>query len=256
MTTGDRDSFRRLGAAFATGGDHYQRLRPGYPDRAVDWLVDGVPGGGRIVDVGAGTGKLTVALDARGFEVVAVDPSADMLAQVRRQLPSVSVTVGTGEATGMGGRTADLVTFAQSWHWVQPSAGTAEIQRILKATGTAGWVWNFLDVRVPWVAELAAIWHTLADREAVDAGRRAPNLTEGFEPVETVTIDWQQPMEVSDLAGLVTTRSYYLNAADDTRQQIRERAAALLADRFPGADSIDLPYRTRCYRARVTATDR
>jgi hypothetical protein len=156
----------------------------------------------------------------------------------------------------MGGRTADLVTFAQSWHWVEPSAGTAEIQRILKATGTAGWIWNFLDVRVPWVAELAAIWHTLADRETIDADRHAPDLTAGFEPVETLTVDWQQPMQVADLAGLVTTRSYYLTAGDDTRRQIRDRAAALLADRFPDADVVDLPYRTHCYRAGIITHDR
>lgn len=251
VTTDDLDAFRRLGAAFARGGDRYQRLRPGYPDDVVDWLVAGVPDGGRAVDVGAGTGKLTTALVARGFEVEAVDPSPDMLAQLRQQLPSVRLTVGSGEDTHVETGTADLVTFAQSWHWIEPAAGAAEIQRILKPSGRVSWVWNFLDVRVPWVAELADIWHTLAAAEATDATRHAPILTSAFEPVESRSFDWQQRMSRSDLAALVTTRSYYLNAPESTQRELRERADSFLAGVFPDGDDVDLPYLTHCYRTRL-----
>ncbi|HEX8508512.1 MAG TPA: hypothetical protein VF635_03295 [Propionibacteriaceae bacterium] len=72
MSSQRAESFRRLGAAFARGGERYERLRPGYPDRAVTWLVAGTPAAGVVVDVGAGTGKLTAAMLAAGFEVVAV----------------------------------------------------------------------------------------------------------------------------------------------------------------------------------------
>ena len=248
MSLDDADAVRRLGTAFATGGDRYQQLRPGYPDRAVEWLVAGVPEGGRVVDVGAGTGKLSGALAGRGFAVLAVDPSTDMLAQLRRRLPALQISVGTGEDTGVTAGSADLVTFAQSWHWVEPTAGTAEIQRILKPGGRAGWLWNFLDVRVNWVAELVAIWHTLSGSEVVDPTRHAPVLTAAFEPVETCCVDWQQPMERADVAGLVSTRSYYLGAPAGAQRRVREETAALVADRFPDADRVDLPYRTHCYR--------
>ena len=251
MRIDDLDGFRQLGAAFASGGDRYQRLRPSYPEPAVDWLASGVPDRGRVVDVGAGTGKLTVALVAKGFDVLAVDPSADMLARLEEQLPSIAATIGTGEATGAASGSADLVTYAQSWHWVEPNAGVTELQRILKSSGRAGWVWSFLDVRVPWVADLAAIWHTLAHTEAINATRHAPALTDAFEPVESLTVDWLQPMTRSDLADLVTTRSYYLTAPERVQRQIREQAAALLADRFPGTDEIDLPYLTHCYRSKL-----
>jgi SAM-dependent methyltransferase len=232
MTNERLESFRRLGAAFAAGGERYDRLRPGYPDRAVTWLVEGTLAAGVVVDIGAGTGKLTVALLAHGFAVIAVDPSQDMLAQLSRQLPTVQTQVGTGEAAGLPDHTADLITFAQSWHWVEPTAGSTETARILKPGGKAGWVWNFLDVGVAWVAELAEIWHTVAGEGAVDATRHAPVLGSAFGPVDAITFDWADTMPVVDLAELVTTRSYYLNASEQKQQQVRDQVTAFIAAQF------------------------
>ena len=98
------------------------------------------------------------------------------------------------------------------------------------------------------MAELVAIWHTLAGSEAVDPTRHAPVLTAAFEPVETSCVDWQQPMERADLAGLVSTRSSYLAAPSGAQRRVREETAELVADRFPDADRVELPYRTHCYR--------
>jgi SAM-dependent methyltransferase len=243
------ESFRRLGSAFAAGGDGYERLRPGYPDDAVSWMVEGTPAGAVVADVGAGTGKFTAALVKRGFEVCAIDPSADMLDQLSRLLPGVATRVGTGEATGLSDDAADLVTFAQSWHWVEPAAGSIETARVLKPGGRAAWVWNFMDVREPWVAELAAIWHTVSGDQATDRMRHLPVLGAGFGPVTSVTIDWAQPMLLADLAELVTTRSYYLSAPPTERNQIDADVAAFLRAQFPAVDTVHLPYRTHCFRA-------
>ena len=204
MSSDDAEAFRRRGAAFASGSDRYERLRPEYPDAALDWLLRAVPSAGYVADVGAGTGKLTAALSSRGFDVVAVDPADDMLARLRQRLPTVGWQVGTGEATGLADACLDLVTFAQSWHWVEPIAGLAEIERILKPSGHAAWVWNFLDIRVEWVAALTKIWHTLMDAEATDATRQAPRLTSAFGPLEHATVDWVDRMVLTDLAALVS----------------------------------------------------
>lgn len=250
MSNDSKGDLRRLGSAFARGGDRYDRLRPGYPDEAVDWLLAGMPlVGAQVADIGAGTGKLTMALAARRLAPVAVDPSVDMLGELHRRLPAVQTQVGTGEATGLGDHSVHLVTFAQSWHWVEPAAGVAEIERVLRPAGTAAWLWNFLDARVAWVEALTNIWHGLGGNEATDAGRHAPALTSSFGPVEASTVDWVDPMGMADLAELVTTRSYYLSAAPKAQLEIRDRAAAFLTHQFPDVDRIEVPYRTHCFRA-------
>lgn len=249
MNDSTPDDVRGLGRAFAQGGERYERLRPDYPPAALEWLVGAVPLGGRIADVGSGTGKLAAALADRGFRVVAVDPSEDMSAQLRRRRSDVDIRVGTGEHTGLGDRSVDLVTFAQSWHWVEPEAGTAELARILVAGGSVAMVGNFLDVRVDWVRDLAAAWHSASTAEAVDLTRQRPELGPRFGSLESTTIDWVAPLSRTDLVDLVTTRSYYLTATPAAQAEIRSRVEQLVEVTFPDAATIDLPYRTHGYRA-------
>jgi hypothetical protein len=130
-------------------------------------------------------------------------------------------------------------------------AGSAEIARILAPGGSVAMVWNFLDVRVDWVAELAAAWHTLSDAESIDATRHVPELGAAFGDLATTTLDWSVPMSRDDLADLVTTRSYYLSASAADQETIRGRAAELLAGWFSATETLALPYRTHGYRARL-----
>ena len=110
---------QELGQSFQDGGAHYERVRPGYPQESADWLI---PAGAQdAADIGAGTGKFTALLAARGLHTVAVDPSADMLEQLRRTLPAVTAIEGTAEHTGLEAGSFDLVTVAQAGTGVTPA---------------------------------------------------------------------------------------------------------------------------------------
>lgn len=237
-----------LGGSFRAGGERYARVRPGYPVAAVDWLV---PAGARdVVDIGAGTGKLTRLLAERGLTVVAVDPSADMLGQIPAQ-PSVTTVVGTGEATGVPEQSGDLATFAQAWHWVDPVAGCAELVRVLRPGGRVGMLWNVLDVSVPWLDRFARAMRSIApDSAEPTPAYPAPELSSAFGPVEQKSFRWSMPLTREDLTTLPETRSYWLSATEEDRALARVRIAEVLRDLPAQPDgTIDLAYVTLAFRA-------
>jgi SAM-dependent methyltransferase len=125
-------------AGFARSAEAYERGRPGYPDAAVDALVAALPGRD-VVDLAAGTGKLTRALVARGCDVVAVEPVAEMRAAIPAPARAVA---GTAEATGLPGASADGVTVAQAFHWFDGPRALAEIHRVLRPGGVLALIWN------------------------------------------------------------------------------------------------------------------
>jgi SAM-dependent methyltransferase len=130
----------------------YAALRPGYPPDAVAFLVGDRPR--RLLDLGAGTGLLTDVLVGAGHDVVAVDPSPEMLAELSAHLPGVVPAVGTAEAVPLGDASVDAVVAGQAAHWFDPAPAAREIRRVLRPGGTLGLVWNTRDERVPWVAAL------------------------------------------------------------------------------------------------------
>src|SRR5689334_10252480 len=123
----------------------YDRARPDYPAEAVDWMVAalGVGPESTVVDLAAGTGKLTKALLARArARVVAVEPSAAMLRRLREVAPTADAIEGTAEAIPLPDATADAVTVAQAFHWFANDTALAEIHRVLRPDGRLALVWN------------------------------------------------------------------------------------------------------------------
>ena len=148
-------------AGFGTSADAYERGRPSYPDAAVAHLAVelGLGPAVRVVDLAAGTGKLTRLLAQGGAEVVAVEPVAAMRKALARSLPGVDVLEGTAESIRLPSGSVDAVTVAQAFHWFDAPRALAELGRVLRPSGTLLLVWNDRDERVPWVEEYSAIVH-------------------------------------------------------------------------------------------------
>jgi len=155
----DRD---RRARSFGAVADRYARARPGYPAAAVEWLIEAAPGRD-VVDLAAGTGKLTRAIVEAGAAVVAVEPDEGMRAALEIAVPGVEALAGTAEAIPLADGSADAVLVAQAFHWFDPEPACDEIARVLRPGGILGLLWNLRDGSVPWVADLDRILDWPAD---------------------------------------------------------------------------------------------
>lgn len=234
--------------SFGAVAADYAALRPGYPADAVAFLLGDRPL--RVLDLGAGTGLLTDVLLAAGHDVVAADPSASMLEQLRARLPQVDTAVGGAEALPLPDASVDAVLAGQAAHWFDPAPAAVELRRVLRPGGIVGFIWNTRDERVAWVhalGELLAVEARdhQADQEVVD--RFAAELPAA---VETRNSGITQQVTPEQVVGGIGTRSYVATMDDAQRTAFLGRVRDLLATHpgTRGRDRLDLPYTTRAYR--------
>jgi SAM-dependent methyltransferase len=175
MTTDDSERAYSLGAVARA----YDVGRPTFPADALTWILG--PGRLQILDLGAGTGKLTAVAAALGHDVVAIDPSEDMLALCRR-LRGVDTMVGTAESIPLAHGSVDAVIVGQAFHWFDHARALPEIARVLRPSGVLGLLWNNYDTVVPWVRRLHRAmsgWAAAACPVAL-AGRRTDRVAAGL----------------------------------------------------------------------------
>lgn len=221
----------------------YELGRPDYVDTHVVWLLEGVRG--RVLDLAAGSGKLTRAVRRLGFEVVAVDPDAQMLSRNT----GVETIVGTAETIPLPDASVAAVTVGQAWHWFDRDAAAAELARVLVPGGRLGLIWNTRDSRHPFVAALAEVMGPSPAELMVDAEsvRQVP----GFGPFERRQWQRVRTMTPEALLAMVTSRSYYLTAPPELRAEVIASVRRLLATHphTVGRDEFEYPLNTTCYRA-------
>lgn len=236
------------GRSFDAAADSYERARPGYPAAAIEWLVP--EAAGRVLDLAAGTGKLTRLLVRPGRDVVAVEPLPGMRARLADAVPGIEALGGTAEDILLPDADVDSVVVGQAWHWFDQAAAAAEIARVLRPGGTLGILWNFADERIGWVGELWRMIHE-AGRPSLVEGQRGENsppcLGEFFGPAEFGEFSFEQEVDVETVLALVRSRSYIITLPPDRRERLLSDVRHLLRDR---TTSFLLPYRTVCWRAR------
>lgn len=235
---------RERSLSFGSEAAAYERGRPSYPPEAIDWLL---PDGARdVLDLGAGTGKLTTRLVERGLDVVAVDPIAEMLEVLRGALPATPALLGTAEQIPLGDNSVDAVLVAQAWHWFDLKRAVAEVARVLRPGGRLGLVWNTRDERMGWVKDLGRIIGHESDPFSDRVTLPAP-----FTDVERHHVEWTSYLTPQALIDLVASRSYCITSPADVRTRTLEEVRELLVTHpaLASSNGLALPYITVCIRA-------
>jgi MOSC domain-containing protein YiiM len=242
---------------FSAGADAYERGRPEHSSESVELLARelGFGPGSRIVDLGAGTGKLTKQLVATGADVVAIEPIPEMRAKIEASLPAVEALAGTAEDLPLPNHSVDAVLVAQAFHWFDALRAMSEIRRVLKPGGGLGLIWQARDASVPWVARLDEIIDAADDghpRFRTGAWREVFGRTALFEPLQEVTLSSVQHATPAELVDRVASISYIAAMRDEDREPVLADVRRLLATdpATAGLERVDLPHIVHVYWTR------
>jgi SAM-dependent methyltransferase len=230
---------------FSRSVDAYERGRPEYPPEALAPL--GLRPELEVLDLAAGSGKLTRPLLEAGAEVTAVEPVAEM----RAALPDAArVLEGTAESIPLADGAVELVTVGQAFHWFDAPVALAEIRRMLRPDGGLALVWNVRDETAVWVARLTEVigWykHPASRYQTVDWAAEVA-AAGGYEPLRLASVRWAQEMTRDLLRDRIRSISYIAGLPADEQDRVVGRVLELVED-FD--EPFDLPHRTDVYWCR------
>jgi SAM-dependent methyltransferase len=236
---------------FASAADAYERGRPGYPEEAVAWIAErlGLEPGKDVLDLAAGTGKLTRALVPFGARVVAVEPVDEMREQLFRALPDVDAFDGTAESIPLPDESIDAITCGQAFHWFRTEEALREIHRVLRPGGGLALIWNVRDLRDPLQTRIQEIVseHGAEVRSHRDIDPAGQVSASGlFGPVEERSWPYVQRLSRAHLVDRIASTSYIAVLDPDTRAEVLSRVLEA-ADGLP--EPIAIPYLTDVYIA-------
>jgi SAM-dependent methyltransferase len=233
----------------------YEAARPSYPPDAVAWLVEHlrIGPGRRVVDLAAGTGKLTRLLRPTGADLVAAEPVAGMRATFRTSVPDVPVVATTAEHLAFGDGSIDAVTVAQAFHWFDHDRAIAELARTVRPAGRVALVWNARDRSVAWVDEVWTIMDRVEKRAPWrnhdDWNDRTLPVGPGFGAVHSAQFHHVQATTPEAMVQRVASVSHVAVLPERERAAVLDEVRAVLA-RHPdvrGRAELAVPYRVDCF---------
>jgi SAM-dependent methyltransferase len=237
--------------AWGESAEVYERARPGYPPEAIDFLHElGLGPDSDVLDLAAGTGKLTRALIAAGARVTAVEPLFAMRQMLQQRLPEATVMEGTAERIPVEDESTDLVTVAQAFHWFDAPAAVQQIARVLRPGGGLAAIWNVRDESVEWMAMIRELMdEARADTPSHVSGVWTRPFESGdspFEPLRLETFRHAQELPRADAVDVFASRSYVAALPQHDREVLLER----VAEQVPKTEIVEIPYVTELYWTR------
>ncbi len=240
---------------FGREAETYERSRPSYPPEAVAWLCRhlAVGPGARVVDLAAGTGKLTALLVPTGAALVAVEPVEGMRRVLRRVVPAVPVVAGTAEALPFLAGSLDAVCVAQAFHWFDADRALAELARVLRPGGRVGMVWNARDRSEDWVDRVWAIMDRVERRapwrDHENWRQSAFGHRQGFGPLHQVTFGHAHRTTPDGVVDRIRAVSHVAVLPPDEQAPVLDEVRRLLAThpQTRGRQELLVPYRVDCY---------
>lgn len=227
---------------FDTGSTarHYAAARPTYPSElfdTLDTLLAHRLDGADVVDIAAGTGISSRQLAERGARVVAVELSAAMLAELAAASPGVRPVQGSAHALPLAEASADLVTVAQAWHWMDPGLALAEIRRVLRPGGVLALWWNQTDRSSGWAFEQAERIGEASPGWIGESGIEAAARAEAGSdmPVHSFRFDWSRTVPLETHLSNLASKSYIAGLGDG-RDAFLANERRILAERFPDGE--------------------
>lgn len=247
----DRSTRHQLRGGFDSAATEYASSRPGYPGRAVAWLIgDGVPD---VLDLGAGSGSLTRLLEGRARRLVAADPSRNLLVELGAS-SSAALVRCSAESIPLADNAFDVVTVATAFHWFDPDLALPEISRVLRPGGVLALTWNERLRTTPFGAAVSDLlrsarpstlqgdWGAGSVRSVIESPL--------FADVERADFPHEQSISRDGLVALVASRSYVIALDEHERRRVLDAAAAVFDAHADGDATLALPYDCQCWRAR------
>jgi ubiquinone/menaquinone biosynthesis C-methylase UbiE len=214
---------------FELVADVYERARPSYPEDTVAWLADQLDlrPGRTVIDLGAGTGKLTRSLVATGARVLALEPGDEMRAQLTEVVSEAEPVAAGAESIPLADASVDAATAAQSFHWFRLDEALPEIHRVLRPGGGLGLVWNerdLDDVLQREVTELLQSFTSVGRRRIRDRGWMERIATSGlFGPLEEHTSGFADELAGDALVERIRSISFVAMAGEREREELEAR---------------------------------
>jgi SAM-dependent methyltransferase len=226
----------------------YERVRPTYPQSAIAFITEelGIGESSELLDLAAGTGKLTRALLHTGARVTAVEPLDGMRSVLARELPEVTAMAGSAEEIPLEDGSVDAVFVGQAFHWFNPEKAPREVARVLRPGGGLVPIWNTREERAGWIGEVRKItqryrrgtpWH---EDEVWRGGLEASGQ---FGPIELRTFEQEQELSRDEAVEVFASRSYVAALPQPEREQVLAQIAAVV----PQEERVTIPYTTEVY---------